>query len=665
MLGLDIETYSRRSIGHGAAAYAADPSTGVHCAVFGMARAPGEAVQTHIWLPGRDLPAWVVRHITSGGLLLAHNVSFEMSLWQHVLHPHHGWPEMGPLDRWRDTAALAAARALPVALESLTQVLGCQELKDAEGKQLMLTLCKPGADGVIPEPDPLQLERLVDYCAQDVLAMIDCYHRLPALPPSEQEVLVADWAINLRGVTVDLAMAQAMARLQRLRAQKLDHDVLDTTSDLLTVTAVPALRDWLLARGVALPTQRRQRQDGSSPSTVTLSRPVVAKLAADPETPGDVRAVLEARLEASRTTSLAKLARLPSMVSADRRLRWTLRYGGAHTGRWSSSGVQLHNLPKSRLQDREEGFRAAVLAGDLAAAQAQCADVLQGLSWMLRGLFCAAPGYDLIGADYSAIEARVLPWLAGQDDVLALFAAGQDVYMHDARALGSANRQLGKVARLGLGYGMGPVKWVAAAAGFGVTLAPKEARAGAIRWRKANPAIVAFWRQLQDAMIEVIRGKREVRVGRLVVKGGMDCARIRLPSGRHLHYWLPAVGEVDRRIETYDEEGNLRRETVRMTEIRFTKATKGTGFSESTYGGKLAENVTQAVARDLLGHALVQLRRHGGYPVVLHVHDSIVAEVPTGAGDVAEFCRLITTPPAWAQDCPLAAEGYRSPYFRG
>ena len=293
---------------------------------------------------------------------------------------------------------------------------------------------------------------------------------------------------------------------------------------------------------------------------------------------------------------------------------------------------------------------------------------LDDLSMSLRGIIAAPPGREIIGADFSAIEARVLAWLAGQQDVLDVFASGQDVYVYAAKKINSTDRQLGKVATLGLGYGMGPIKFADTARSYGITLPLKEARRVTLQWRKANPAITELWSLLEDACKRSIDNPGVVTpVGAfLKVAATKDCLMVQLPSGRAIRYWRPSVKTVTKKIQTVDEDGEIVEMERESLEVRFfTPAKDAVSMQmEVTYGGKLVENITQAVACDLLGHAM-DLLEAAGYPVVVHVHDSIACEAPVGFGSVEEFCSIMSTVPSWAPGLPLAASGYRDTRFRG
>lgn len=294
---------------------------------------------------------------------------------------------------------------------------------------------------------------------------------------------------------------------------------------------------------------------------------------------------------------------------------------------------------------------------------------LEAVSNWLRSIIVAAPGHELIAADFNAIEARVLAWLAGESAVLgALADPARDVYVEAARTVGSQDRWLGKLCALALGYSMGAIKFATTAASQGIVLPLKEARRITFAWREANQNIVSLWSKLEDACRAAIASRGVViPVGEFLrVAANKECLQIRLPSGRVIRYWRPSVRTVTKKIQTVDEDGEIVEVERETEEIRFwtSGANAVDMMPESTYGGKLVENVTQGISRDLLGEALLRLES-AGYPVVVHVHDSIVSEVTMGSGSVEQFCSIMETRPSWAADLPLKCEGYRGVRFKG
>ena len=665
ILGLDFETASLVDVTEvGSVAYAQHPSTRIRCAVFGYSVGGNDVADADVWFPGQPVPARAVQHLRAGGLVVAHNATFEASMLAHVADLRDVPPVK--TEQWIDTAKIAAAYALPTKLEGLAKVIGAPVQKDMEGHALMRKL----ADARYV-PTQAELDRLAAYCRDDVLAMLHVYWRLPPLPAVEWTVLREDARINTRGVAIDLDLVHAMRDLADRRAEELSQEIFEATNAAVhKPTNVGALKEWIGEHGVPVPQVVRVVAKKRA-TKESLDAAAIDGLLQDPDLPTPVRTVLAARREHGKTTSLAKLDRVAVSLGADRRLRYALEYCGAHTGRWASRGIQLHNLPKlpKALKKRAEELRSAILRRDYDAVRAVHPDVLAALSYSLRSILVPAPGHDFIGADYSAIEARVIAWLAGQQDVLDVFARGEDIYVRDAAAVGSDNRQLGKTLRLGLGYGMGARRFLDTAQKDGVPLPPKDARRFVKLWREANPAIVQFWEDLQTGFADALlhRGKT-FSAGLVSIVAGAQCLRIFLPSGRALHYWRPEIGApVTKRIETIAEDGTTVVSEFTVQPLRFYRSGKDKNSMEveDTYGGALAENVTQAVARDVLAHAVSVTLAGSPYTVVGHVHDSIVAEVPEGFGIVAEFEKLICNLPAWARGLPLKAEGYRAKWFHG
>lgn len=697
VIGVDFETTSAADLkAVGAWQYSRHPSTRLLVAVFAIAERPG-AYDYERWSPGEPLPELVLDELAAGTRLLAFNCAFERAMWAHVMRPRHAWPEV-PLRAWADAQPLGLALGLPPKLEGLAAALGCVTQKDVEGAALMRrmavsTWCDDTGDWICPELTPANLRRLGDYCERDVGATLDAWFAMPPLSALELLLWRLDQRINQRGVWLDQPFAQRLRRLAVTRqAQLTDAAFVATGGELANATSTPALKTFLTAHGVKLPKIARKRADGRFEATETAGKAAVLKVLESTDLDPVAREVLELRGEANKATSLAKLARVPLMVDErDGRLRDALHFAGAHTGRWTSSGLQVHNLPKSKLSPATaDCVRAIVDAGDIdlllkidtaedgkPGGKAPRLRPLEALSQSLRSVFAAAPGHELIGADFSAIEARVCAWLAEQLDIVQFFrtyddarARGekpQDLYQFTAAKIGSTERQLGKVAALALQYGMGDLTFATTAAGWGVTLTPLQARNTKKAWRAANPGIVGWWGELEAAFALAISEPNVLHwAGRVAFRGDRRCVHLVLPSGRCLHYWRPRIAVTTKRLQVVDDAGVVSTKEIEAETLQFWTVAKDkkSMAREDTYGGKLAENATQAVARDLLGEALLRLDA-AGYPIVLHVHDSVLAEVKAGTGDVAAFCAQMSRAPSWAADLPVAADGYRDRRFKG
>jgi len=666
-LFFDFETISDADLkAVGAWNYSRHPSTRVTCAAFELASSKDDEPVRYRWLPGQALPVEVRAHLESGGRVVAHNASFERSILANCFDVSH-WPQT-ELDNWIDTAVLARAANLPGDLEGLAKAIKLPVQKDMEGNAVMRAYRTPEAWS---KTTPEQRQKVYDYNAADVTVMRLAFWRLPGTTIEEREAMVADAEIGQRGVLLDTRRATVLARAAKARKRWLEDEAFTAAgADVVKVLTPQRLKPWLVERGVKLPKKMVVKDDVKT-FVETADKAALAKLLESTELADDVRRVLELRTEHGKTASLAKLDRVPKLVGDDGRLRHALRFCGAQTGRWASYGIQVHNLPKNKLKGKGHDFTAFV---------EHCIDTenidllsrvfdspLEAMSSSLRGLFVAPAGYDLIGADYAAIEARGVAWLAGEQAVLDIFASGQDIYVADAAGVGSDNRQLGKTLRLGLGYGMGGLKFLLTAAKDGIVLARKDAARMVKQWRTNNPAIVAFWRDLEAAAHAAVKAPGEKHsAGPITFCSTGYCLGVRLPSGRVIYYWQPRIVEVTKTIEVIDDEGNIKRREFTGPELQYFAPDDETGefLKQSTYGGKLAENVTQAVCRDLLAGFTVRARGTV-YELVLHVHDSAAAQVREGQGSVEEFCELMAATPAWGTGFPIKAEGYRAKRFKG
>lgn len=664
VLGVDIETSSACPITHGAWPYSEHPTTIVYCVVFVIATR--EKRREYVWTPGDPFPRDVRIALLRNLPVIAHNTSFEHAIWTNVLVPRYEFPAV--LDeQWYDTAAACRSFNLPPSLDQAAKALGCEAQKDAEGAKLMKQMAVPErteAGDLVYERDPAKVARLIEYCSGDVHAMLDVLFKLPPMHPFEYAIWQADQRINRIGVTLDATFADACLAIIEQRKTEIADTVDETTDGVLADAGSPTqIKQWLIDRGFDLPVVKR----ANGKSSISLDANVIKGLLADDDLDPDVRTVLEARKETGRLTSLAKLQRVDSMTGRDGRLRNALYYSGAHTGRWSSKGVQLHNLPKCKMGPKWAAeARALVCAGDVATLELAYGQPLAVMSQLLRTLLVAGPGKDLIAADYSAIEARVLAWLADQGDILDLFRSGRDVYVYAAEQVGSSSRQLGKILTLALGYGMGAVKFASQAALWGVDVELGEADRLKRLWRDANGRIVDYWATAEQAFAQAIDDPGTAYpIGAHVhaVRRG-DTLRLVLPSGRSIFYHRPHVKWTKKTVPVVGADGEIEELEISGPEIRYWRPMKGRMLKDATYGGKIVENITQAVARDLLGFAMLNLRGTR-YEVVAHVHDSLASEVDEGTGDLTEFEHLISERPPWADGLPVAAEGYRGKFFLG
>jgi len=648
---IDLETRSCADLNRvGAVLYATDPSTSVTHVGW------KNGGPTNVWQPQRDPtpPAELLDALADERVVLtAHNVGFERSVLSGPAGLALGLPgSLTALSRWSCTAARAAARGLPRDLAAVCMALQLPIEKDAEGHRLMLRVSRPRSlDPLVWWDDPTRMDRMAAYCARDVDAEALLDQRLPELSDAERQVWEVTEMVNARGIAID---RELLARLVDLTDNA--RDDLNARIATLTNAAVPkvsnhgALTRWLVAQGVDV--------EGTAKDVVEelLERDDLAPL---------VRTVLELRRDGGGA-STAKAAAIARRLSPDGRLRDGLVYAGAvSTGRWSSHGAQLQNLPRSN-----EKLSGPDIMRDLAdqatlveLEEIHAAPPLKLVSELLRSTFIASDGQLVVG-DYEQIEARTLAWCAGQDDQLAAYrkfdrGEGPDPYVVAAALIyripldqvTKAQRQIGKIATLALGYQGGKRAFRKMARNYGLEIDGDQAEQIKLAWRASHPHIEYFWRLLESAARQCVleRPGQVFKVRDVTFKRNQHVMTLRLPSGRALYYWRPHLretetpwGEKRNAVHAYGQNS-----TTHQWELF------------AIYGGLLAANVVQAIARDIMADALVQLEVAGLRPV-LCVHDEVVLETTQPAATVAEIMR---TPPVWARGLPLAVKVISGPRY--
>ncbi|MER2142154.1 MAG: DNA polymerase [Eubacteriales bacterium] len=551
---------------------------------------------------------------------IAHNAAFERIALSKFA-PRQYELDLGflPPEHWTDTQALAALAGYPQKLEQLAHALGGEQ-KDSAGTLLINWFCKPDRKGQrrLPEDHPEKWAQFVEYCRQDVVTLRDVHKKLPTWPTKlEHRVYLADQRINDRGIQVDTVMAQAAIDAQEDNKLGQFREMQDLTG-LENPNSNVQLLGWLKGQGVA---------------AENLQAATVTQLLKEDSLPGKTARVLELRQELALVAAKKYQAAL-DRVNADGRLRGSFAYHGAHTGRWAGRGVQLQNLPSASLAEKDapgevvdRTIAAAVL--DLYLGFGADAKTLKAL---VRPMFTG----PFTVVDYSAIEARVVAWLAGEEWALQAFRDGRDIYVETAERMGGMSRKEGKVAVLALGYNGGTGSLRA----MGAEGSDEKLQYLVTQWRNANPAIVQFWADMQRAF------RNGGQAGRITVeKHGRDRI-VRLPSGRGIGYhdvrerWVEKWGSQVKQLSFQDPKPPYLR--------------------VDTYGGRLTENVTQAVARDVLAGALVKLEEKG-YDVVGHVHDEVLVQ---GTYPVEEIAGVLNDLPAWAEGLPIDAAGYTCPRYR-
>lgn len=645
--------------------YSIDPTTEILCLAYRLPTWP-EGV-TALWHPATtdyqqylsELLDWVL----AGKLIEAHNAWFERCMWQNILVPVHGFPLIQP-QQWRCSAAKAAAHALPRGLDEALAALKLPIRKDAEGEKVMKKMSKPRkprkaereawekAHGNIDYPrlyweDDSLLQKLFAYCRQDVLAEDALSNVLADLSEVETRVYLLDQLINERGFLLDHeAVETALSMIADEQARGLVELAVLTGGKVKKATQRAQMLRWLEGEGVRLPNTQRETLE----ETLSNSSFGTFEVAA--------RRGIELMLTLGKSSTAKYTAMQNQMSPVDHRVRGGLLYHGASTGRWSGSGVQPHNFPKGKIKgDEMEDVWELMKYQDRDAWLIQGSNVLETLSGALRGVIIPSVGHQLYVADYSGIEARVLLWLANDQKGLELFRQNKDIYLDMAMSIyerpltkdDKDERALGKVAVLGLGYQMGPAKFVDTVAHMaGLTISDELAQQTVDAYRAKYHLVKQEWYDQEAAAKRAVRGGVHDcgRVSWFVEKPFLYCE---LPSGRCLAYPFPKVQERE------TSWGELKPTLTFMGVNPYNHQWQ----RQHTYGGMLVENIVQAIARDLMAAALLRCEASGIYVPVLSVHDEVIAEAKVGAGTVSAFEELIAECPEWAHGCPVNAEGWR------
>lgn len=688
-------------------------------------------------------------YIASGGLIEAHNVNFEMFMWENVGVPQHDWPRVD-FEQWICSAAKAAACSLPRDLGRLCDALETEQRKDPAGEKLLKKYSIPkkltkaerelwGEDEIIFNEDVEGLQQTWRYCQQDVRAEHCASEALPDLSKMERKLWQITQRMNMRGALIDVDLANAAIKMAA-QAKRKANDELRELTGIETATKRAEIKAWLADRELL------ELSD-------TKAKTIEWHLEREEMSPR-ARRVLEIVKQVNRT-STNKYNRMLECVDYDNRARELLLYCGAErTGRYAGKGIQIHNLPKGKWAFKGitmDSACADVKTGDLAWCESIHGDVMNLLASCLRGSIIASPGRDLMTADYAAIEARCVLWEAGADAALDVFREGGDIYcdmasgiygrpiVKDEKALkkalangvskaaiaqvinsgGATQRDFGKVAVLGLGYGMGFLKFLITLRTYNIVLtraevlqmlgakrlakyeaivrrklfpqakdfndakkfknAEREAKIARRRlteeredpakvlhelalckytvetYRNRYPEVPAMWKAQEAAAIRAVQKPGErVKAGVVTwfVEGRF--LKCQLPSGRCLHYFDPEIKSA--KTSWGEVKPSLRFWGIDQKTKKWTR--------QATYGGKLTENITQAIARDIMAYAKIELDKHDDYDLLISVHDEIVSEVDHGEGDEKEFESLMAQLPAAFAGCPITAEAKRYGRYR-
>ena len=596
---------------------------------------------------GEQLPQDVIDALHDSSIIkTAWNAQFERTCISKYLGEH-----LAP-DSWQCTMVWAASLSLPLKLATAAQALKTAQQKDAVGERLIRYFsipCKPtkangGRTRNLPEQAPDDWKLFKSYCIQDVETERDIRRRLEKFPllPQEWDYYHMDQRINDRGILIDKELVQQAIICNTAMSEEMTKRAYALTG-LENPNSVSQLKGWLEERGIEV--------DSLGKKNVASLITDLDKHSAD----GEALDMMKLRLQMAKS-SVKKYQAAERYICEDGRAHGLFQFSGANrTQRWAGRGIQLQNLPQNHISTLDEA-RELVKMGCFDMVESIYGNTPDILSQLIRTMLIPKPGCEFIVADFSAIEARVLAWLAGEQWRLDAFQRGEDIYCASAsqmfgvpvvkHGINSELRQKGKVAELACGYG-GAAGALISMGALDMGLKEDELPDIISSWREANPEIVKFWYAVENAAVDTIKDHTDHIVGRIGFQFSANTLWIVLPSGRRLAYIKPKLqpNRFGRMAVTYEGLGSNNK-WIRM----------------ETYSGKLTENITQATARDLLVEAMWRMER-AGLDIVGHVHDEVILEVPRGQYTVDDVCSIMNHNPKWADGLPLSSAGYTGDYY--
>lgn len=649
-LSIDLETYSSVDLGK-SSVYRYVESPDFDILLFGYC-VDGSPVQVVDLAQGEQIPPEIIDALSDERVhKWAFNANFErvcLSEWlrrnSYPLHNEHystpNDPCMGYLDPvgWHCTMVWSAYLGLPLSLKDAGFALGLDKQKLTEGKDLVKYFCVPGKDGQrhLPVDAPDKWSTFKVYNLRDVETEMGIQERLRKYPVPDAvwDQYHLDQQINDRGIAVDMALVRSAISIDERSREELTAKLKELTM-LENPNSVQQMKDWLADNGL---------------ETETLDKKQVSELLKT--APEPLRSVLVLRQQLAKS-SVKKYQAMEATVCADGRVRGCFQFYGARTGRWAGRNIQLQNLPQNKMPDLEQA-RAIVRAGDYDAVRMLYDSIPDVLSQLIRTAFVPRSGHTFFVADFSAIEARVIAWLAGEDWRQQVFADGKDIYCASASQMFGAPvekhginghlRQKGKIAELALGYG-GSVGALKAMGALEMGLQEEELKPLVDAWRTANPMIVKLWWAVDDAVMTAIRTKSSTETHgiRFTCRSGM--LFITLPSGRQLSYVKPRIGE--------NQFGSPAATYMGLSAARQWDRLE-------SYGPKFVENIVQAISRDVLCYAMQTLRCCS---IVAHVHDELIIEVDPRMS-LEAVCEQMGRTPPWAPGLQLRADGYATDFYK-
>ncbi len=650
-LHIDFETRSELDIKKvGAYKYAKHPSTEILCMAYAYNNDGPVQIVRHSCQVTADFQKYMGEVATGRTILTAFNAYFERCIFKFVVIKtsmlERLWmPEMAKPKYWQCTMAKSSVCGLTGNLDTVCQLLGMKEHKDQAGRKIMMKMTKPRkprkAELADLEPGqilwhetPEDFEALYNYCRTDVEVERGIDRRLPKISDSEQHLWQIDQRINDTGIAVDMPRVNKAIALMENAKRKADTKIKYMTEFRVgAITQVAKIKTELGRYGIYPDSLDANHIDELLKSDIS-------------EKAKDILLLRKNNGKSSTAKYEAIRAR-----EIDGRVYGLFAFHLATTGRWGSMGIQLHNLPRGTISDIETARFA--FDYDIEWLYQPTSSLLSSL---IRTMFIAPHGQEFVVADYTAIEAKVLNWLAKQTDFVKMYADGVDTYIHMAEIIYNTKdidfkkRWVGKQTELGAGFGMGPDKFCVQCASYpaayrqdvSIKLATKAIKA----YRKSHKKVVKFWYATEAMVKNAIKNPGTVyHCNGIYAKYSKSFLKLKLLSGRLLYYFRPEI----------DENNSIRFWGYNSQTHQVCK--------QYTYGAKLVENITQATARDILAHALTTLEGTK-YQVILHVHDEIVSEAAEGDGDIDEYCSMVASLPDWAQGCPTKAEGWIGKYYK-
>lgn len=645
-LAIDLETYSDNDIKYGVYKYVDSPNFEILLLGYGFDDEPVQVVD----LTREEMPVRVAQALFDSNITkTAFNANFEITCFKKI------YPQL-PAEQWECTSVLALYNSLPTGLANVAKILKLADdkQKDTRGKALINYFSKPcrptktngGRTRNLPEHNPEAWETYIEYNRQDVVVEKEIRKKLIDLKPPEIEhkYWLMDQEINSRGARINEKLVNNAIRMNREQQKELLAKAKELTG-LENPNSPGQLKRWV--------------EDRLGETVDSIDKKAIVELLKK-DIPEDVRNMLGMRQQLGKT-SIKKYEAMQQALTSDGRVHGMFQfYGAMRTGRWAGRIVQLHNLPRNNMESKELDIaRAFVKNGDLEMMELCYENVPDTLSQLVRTAITATPGYRFIVDDFSAIEARVIAWLAGEKWRQDVFANGGDIYCASASAMFGVPvvkhgenghlRQKGKIAELALGYGgsVGALKQMGADK---MGLSDDELQDIVTKWRAASPAITKFWWDVDSAAKKAIKTGSTVKIkqGSLIFKRKHGALFIELPSGRHLVYIKPEIGENRFGGESILYQG-------------MEQGSRKWGRLE-TYGGKLVENIVQAIARDCLAAAMLRLKE-AGYKIIMHIHDEVVMEVPDGKGSLAEVTEIMSKNEPWETGLIKTADGFEGQYY--